>query len=113
MSNTVTRPDECPECQWDGLDGDGNDVFDAYGRCRHRGCDVVWWEHQLLQAKRQIDAAVDVAIRYGPDETHHQAWVIDQVLRHLLGDDYDRAIAESCDGEDGPNTHSHDVGIPP
>lgn len=62
----------------------------------------------------RLDAAVAVCIRYGGiDGEHHKTWVIDQVLRVLLTDQYDRVIAESCAGEDGPNTWGHDVGVAP
>lgn len=61
-----------------------------------------------------VQEAIDIAIRYGGiDGSHHKAWVIDQMLRILCGDNYTRVIAESCAGEDGPNTWEHDVGIPP
>jgi hypothetical protein len=40
-------------------------------------------------------------------------WVIDQMLRALLGDEYDFVIEESLRGEDGPNTYHHDIGIAP
>jgi hypothetical protein len=67
-----------------------------------------------MNDRERIDAAVEVAIRYGGiDGEHHKAWVIDQMLRHLLGDTYEAVIAESCEGDDGPNTYVHDVGIPP
>lgn len=62
----------------------------------------------------KIAAALDMAIRYGGiNGAHHKSWAIDQTIRVLAGDDYDRVIAESCDGEDGPNTYEHDVGIAP
>ncbi len=71
-------------------------------------------ETELLRAQFKISQAMDVAMKYGGiDEAHHKAWVIDQVLRYLLGDEYDEAIALSCAGDDGPDTHTHDVGIPP
>lgn len=63
---------------------------------------------------KRIAKAVALAIRYGGiDGAHHKAWVIDQMLRILLGGKYEQAIRESCAGEDGPNTYEHDVGIPP
>ncbi len=80
----------------------------------HKPATAISEDTQLLRAKFKICQAVDVAIRYGGiDEAHHKAWVIDQVLRYLLGDEYAQAIAVSCDGDEGPNTHTHDVGIPP
>jgi hypothetical protein len=62
----------------------------------------------------KVAAALHIAICYcGVDGEHHKSWVIDQMIRVLTGGDYDRIIAEYCDGEDGPNTFEHDVGIAP
>lgn len=58
--------------------------------------------------------AIERAIRYGGiDGGHHKAWVIDQMVRALAGDDYDRIIAEAKAGEDGPETYSWDCGVAP
>lgn len=49
-----------------------------------------------------IDKAIALAIKYGSiDGDHHRAWVIDQMVRVLAGDDYERLISEECteDGE--------------
>lgn len=65
-----------------------------------------------LQAR--IDAAIEMAVRYGGDDgAHHKAWVIDQMVRALAGDDYSRIVAEAKDGEDGPETFAWDEGIAP
>lgn len=65
------------------------------------------------QAKR-IEAALDVAFQYGQtDGAHHKAWVIDQMARALLGDDYAEWIGEHNQGDDGPNTYGWDEGIAP
>lgn len=48
-----------------------------------------------------IDKAIAIAIKYGSiDGDHHRAWVIDQMVRVLSGDDYERLISEEC-SEDG------------
>lgn len=48
-----------------------------------------------------IDKAIAIAIKYGSiDGDHHRAWVIDQMVRVLAGDDYERLISEEC-SEDG------------
>lgn len=63
---------------------------------------------------QRIDETIGIAIRYGGIEgDHHKAWVIDQMLRILAGDGYDELIRLSCEGEDGPDSYDHDVGIPP
>lgn len=60
------------------------------------------------------EAALDIAYRYGSnDGSHHKAWVIDQMVRALTGDGYAAFVASCCDGEDGPETYSWEVGIAP
>jgi hypothetical protein len=67
-----------------------------------------------VEPQERIDVAAGIALRYGGiDGEHHKTWVIDQILRVLLGDDYDRTVKESCDGEEGPETYTWDVGVPP
>lgn len=62
----------------------------------------------------RIELATDLALEFGQtDGDHHKAWVIDQMVRVLLGDKYERVIADYCDGEDGPETYSWDEGIAP
>lgn len=60
-----------------------------------------------MRDSERIEAAVNVLIRYGqiPGD-HHKAWVIDQVLRLLLGDRYEAAIGADHD-------HPWDGGIAP
>lgn len=56
-----------------------------------------------------IGQALDLAWRYSQiDGAHHKAWVIDQMVRVLAGDDYERVIRERC--ADG---YEWDVGIAP
>lgn len=58
--------------------------------------------------------ALDVARRFGGiDGNHHKAWVIDQMVRALTGDQYEEWLAKTCYGEDGPGTYSWDEGIAP
>ena len=45
--------------------------------------------------RERIKGAVEVATRFGGiDGAHHKAWVIDQMLKHLLGDAYQQTIQE-------------------
>lgn len=65
---------------------------------------------------QKIEAALDLISRYGGiDGEHHKTWVLDQVVRMLLGSDteYQRWVVDQKAGEDGPDTYSWDVGIPP
>ena len=62
----------------------------------------------------RIEAAIAVAVRHGgTDGAHHKAWVIDQMVRALAGDAYDRIVREAKAGEDGPETYDWDCGIAP
>ena len=62
----------------------------------------------------KIKTALDLAIRFGGiDGAHHKDWVIDQMVRILAGDGYGQLVKDACDGEDGPETYSWEVGIAP
>ena len=62
----------------------------------------------------KIKKAVDLAVRYGGiDGSHHKAWTIDQMVRALTGDSYDKVVREAKVGENGSNTYDWDVGIAP
>lgn len=51
---------------------------------------------------------------YGPiDGSHHRDWVIDQMVRALLGEGYEAWVAERRAGEDGPETYLWPEGIAP
>lgn len=73
----------------------------------------------LLEDK--IESALDKAHQYGQIEgDHHRAWVIDQMVRALLGEDYDdwvrnyeydEATEEQCDANEP--AYTWDVGIAP
>ena len=58
------------------------------------------------------DAAADVATKYGMiGGEHHKQWVIDQMLRMMLGDkDYDAWVKHMNSFEDHP---AWDVGVAP
>lgn len=62
----------------------------------------------------RIEKAIELAVQYGGiDGSHHKAWVIDQMVRILAGDDYERIVAEAKNGDDGPDTYDWDEGIAP
>lgn len=62
----------------------------------------------------RILAAIDIIYSYaGCDGDHHKTWVIDKVVRALLGEKYEQWVAEYNDGEDGPNTYEWQTGIAP
>ena len=45
------------------------------------------------------------------DGGHHKQWMIDQILRELLGDSYEKWVTEYNYGEDGADTFFRDTGI--
>ena len=66
---------------------------------------------QSLMAKRpELSGALEYIYRYGQIEgDHHRAWVIDQVTRELLGDDYEEWVESMKEG----GLYSYDEGIAP
>lgn len=67
-----------------------------------------------MDNEQKIDEAINMAVRYGGiDGAHHKAWVIDQMVRILAGDNYEKIVAEAKAGEDGPDTYDWDEGIAP
>lgn len=69
---------------------------------------------EIRTDNKKIKKALDVALSYGQiDGDHHKAWVIDQMVRVLSGDNYEKVIKENKQGEDGPETYGWDEGIAP
>lgn len=64
----------------------------------------------LRLSEDPANRALVVALEFGQvDEAHHKAWVIDQMVRIILGDGYDNAICMwEQDGE-----YEWDTGIAP
>ena len=66
----------------------------------------------MTEPQARIAAALELAFKYGQiDGAHHRVWVIDQMVRTLIGDDveYRSQIAEYClDG-----AYEWDEGIAP
>lgn len=71
-------------------------------------------EKQMTEAEERGLKATAIAVQYGSiDGAHHKAWVIDQMVRALTGDMYEKTVTEARDGEDGPETYDWDCGIAP
>lgn len=67
-----------------------------------------------MHDKEKIEKALAVIASYGGIYgSHHRAWVLDQVVQLLAGDNYEQWVIDVKDGEDGPETYSHDKGIAP
>lgn len=71
----------------------------------------------ITAERDRLKAAVDGAVTVAPyghfDGSHHKNWVIDQMLRSLLGDEYEQWVRNFKDGEDGPDTYDWDEGVAP
>lgn len=67
-----------------------------------------------IEAINRVHNTLSMAIQYGQfDGEHHKAWAIDQMVRRLTGDQYNSVVAEACDGDDGPDSYTWELGIPP
>jgi hypothetical protein len=67
-----------------------------------------------MKKSKKIRKAIELAVRFGGiDGDHHKSWVIDQMVRLLAGDQYDKIVTKAKAGEDGPETYSWNVGIAP
>ena len=54
-------------------------------------------KHPMSELKRRVDKALVIAEDGIIDGGHHKMWVIDQMVRVLLGDDYEKWLASSED----------------
>lgn len=64
----------------------------------------------MSTSETRIQNAIEMAFRYGQiDGSHHRVWVIDQMVRSLLEDDYDPWIEDYCGGGE----YEWDTGVAP
>lgn len=69
---------------------------------------------QEKDAIQRRDEALELARRFGhSQDSQHQAWVIDQMCRALLGVEYQDWVAEAKAGANGPDTFNWETGIAP
>lgn len=62
----------------------------------------------------RMQHAVGLVVKYGGHEgASAKAWILDQVVRALTGDDYKNVVARAKAGEDGPETYDWDTGSAP
>jgi hypothetical protein len=67
-----------------------------------------------MTKKERIRTALLIAREYGSiDGDNHKMWTIDQMVRALAGKNYEEWVAETCEGESGPQTYRWDEGIAP
>lgn len=75
---------------------------------------IVLQQMELDRLRLARDCACGCAMQFGSiDGEHHKAWVIDQMVRALMGAEYSAWVAEHNEGEDGPDTYAWDCGITP
>jgi hypothetical protein len=61
-----------------------------------------------------IEKALEIAFMYGQiDGDHHKAWVIDQMVRALAGDDYDAWVSTYRGYPEDLEQYTWDEGIAP
>lgn len=91
----------CPEC--------------GYGvKCDEDGLCMACGSTATGPGVEAIMDALGIILDYGSnDGEHHKAWVIDQVVRKLVGHQYDGFVKDACAGDEGPNTFGWDAGIAP
>lgn len=62
----------------------------------------------------RIKEALEIAFQYSQiDGAHHKAWVIDQMVRTLTGEDYEKWIEMYKHDEDEDEEYDWDIGIAP
>lgn len=67
-----------------------------------------------MDAIQRRDAALNLAHRFGGfEKAHNKAWLIDQMVRVLSGDEYEAWVTVQKAGEDGPDTYHWEKGIRP
>ena len=67
-----------------------------------------------MTAQERIEAALEIIRDFAQiDGRHHKAWVIDQAVRALTGDEYDDWVAFYCSDGDDPDAYEWDKGIAP
>ena len=66
------------------------------------------------ELKNRVSEALETIFQYGQiDGDHHKAWVIDQVVRKLLGSDYDAFLYEYENDADTGEQYAWEGGIAP
>ena len=69
-----------------------------------------------IELKSRVATALDTILRFGGiDGDHHKAWVIDQTVRALTGEGYDKWVDDykGATDTDGEREYDWDEGIAP
>lgn len=68
----------------------------------------------MSKASARINKALSIAAAHGStDGAHHKDWVIDQMVRALVGKRYGLFVTKVRCGEDGPDTYEWSEGVAP
>lgn len=94
------------------------DTFDLCPKCNNVWNAVVGKflnnQEEMDENSIKIQKALDVAYSHGQTAgDHHKAWVIDQMVRRLLGDDYAEWIKEYKHEDRDDNAYTWDEGVAP
>lgn len=66
------------------------------------------------ELRSKIYKAKNIAFKYGQEDGgHHKMWVIDQMLRELLKDDYETFVKEYEEPDEDGDYYEWDIGIAP
>ena len=69
---------------------------------------------ELEDKEKKIDKVLNIIFEYGQiDEGHHKAWVIDQIVRILQGDNYKNWVYDYKHDKETGEKYSWDIGIAP
>jgi len=67
-------------------------------------------DYYITKLETKIQEAVEIAFRFGQIlDNRHKTWVVDQMLRCLLGDEYEKHIEEYEEEE----SREWEVGVAP
>jgi hypothetical protein len=69
---------------------------------------------KLISNGARCKRAMDLMYKYkGIDGAHHKDWLLAQIARELLQNEYDEWVKNYKKGEDGPETYEWDEGVAP
>ncbi len=67
-----------------------------------------------VQLQKTIKEAIELIVDFKECAgAHHKDWVLDQAVRKLAGNRYDKIVAEAKNGEDGADTYPWGCGVAP
>jgi hypothetical protein len=68
----------------------------------------------MLTFKERVNEALDLVFQYGQiDEGHHKAWVIDQIVKILCQDEYEKFVSNYEHDKETGEEYEWDTGIAP